>query len=97
MQPGHTTLSLGCVTANKERHGITAISAMHETHVPDQSTLARKAELQRVLASEDHNHKLQLSIELYTMEPRCSTSKSRQHHSNLQLQLQISHSVRWIK
>lgn len=56
---------------------------MHETHVPDQSALAREAELQRVLASEDHNHKLQLSIELHTMEPRCSAPKSRQHHSDL--------------
>ena len=97
LQPGHTTLSLGCVTTNKERNGFTTISAMHETHVPDQSALACKAELQRVLACEDHNHKLQLSLELHTMEPCCSTSKSRQHHSNLQLQLQISYSLRWTK
>ncbi|WZZ37134.1 hypothetical protein YC2023_020535 [Brassica napus] len=51
----------------------------------------------RVLASEDHNHKLQLPFKLLAVEHGSSTSEPRQHHSDLQLQLQVSHSLRWTK
>ena len=57
-QPWYTALGVCCLTTHQERNYFAATGAMHETLVSHPSALAREAELQRVLASEDHDHKL---------------------------------------
>jgi len=58
---------------------------MYTAYVSHQSSLACENELQRVLACEGHNHKLQLQYELLAVEFGCSASQLRQYHSAFQL------------
>jgi hypothetical protein len=48
---------------------------MHFPHVPDKNSLACEAQLQGVLESENHYHKLQLPHELHAVELGRTTSK----------------------
>jgi len=54
-----------------------ASCGVHFSHVPRKNQLAREAEQQGLLESEDHHHKPQLPNELHGVEPGCSASKLR--------------------
>lgn len=56
---------------------------MHSSHVPHSGPLARETKLQRVLACEGRNNKLQLPDELHPLDPRHAAPKSQQCHSSV--------------
>ncbi|CAN7004508.1 unnamed protein product [Brassica oleracea var. botrytis] len=95
----HTALSLCCVSPPTKKGTVLPPLVQCTRHLcPIRVHWHVKQNYKsRVLASEDHNHKLQLPFKLLAVEHGSSTSEPRQHHSDLQLQLQVSHSLRWTK